>query len=190
MTFALMLLLLAADPAPSIPAQIEAVKKERAVQADSKKREDVAVAELKKLLDALNKELADLGLVGPKPPDPVKPPTPADPLAAALKAAYVADPAPGKGEALKELVELYKQAALMVADPAVKSTAELMTRVRQAATVLPLLKGESLLPMRKLIAVECGALGEPTTDAMTAEKRLQAVALFQRIHSALQGVSQ
>ena len=189
MVFALLFILLA-DPVPTIPSAIEAVKKERVVQAESKKREDAARAELLKLLEAQNKELADLGLNGPKPPGPgpVVPPAPNNPLYVSLMAAYTADPAPTKKEALKELTELYKQAALMADNPAVRSTSELLTRVKQAATVLDLLKGESLLPMRKLIAVECGVLGEPSLEPMSEATRRQAVALFQRIHEALRGV--
>lgn len=183
----------APQPAATIDGKIEAIAKLRAQQADLKKQELVAVEELKKLLDELKKKLDELNLNGPAPmppnpgpgPVPPLPPNPADPLAVALKAAFQAERDRQKGEALKELTELYRQAAIMAADPAVRSTSELLTRIRQAMNVLPLLKGEALMGMRRLIAAECSKLGEPTTDPMTDATRAQAVALFQKIHAAL-----
>jgi hypothetical protein len=125
-------------------------------------------------------------VVGDPPPGP--PPTPppgppADPLRRRLADAYAADPDPGKGEARKDLAELYRQAAAVAADPAVRTAGELNARVRKAAESLAAGK----LPGVKRIAGEelARALPADAGEDLTPTHRKAAADLFGRLAAAL-----
>ncbi|HET6575438.1 MAG TPA: hypothetical protein VFG68_17680, partial [Fimbriiglobus sp.] len=129
----------AADP--TIDQLVERYAANRKEQAALKAAGETILADLRAALDALNKRLAELGVgpvvpPGPAPKPPAPPPDPADPLTIALRAAYAADPAPAKAEQAKVLAELYLQAADLAADPAVTTAAQLMARIRSAASAL------------------------------------------------------
>jgi hypothetical protein len=122
---------------------------------------------------------------GPDKPDPPKP-APTDPLVARLQAAYTAEPGTpaDKADALANKVELYRQAAKLAADPAVATTGELVTRVRQASDAL----GTDRLPgVRKVVRAELQA-AMPTDVPLDAATRKLAADTFDRIKAALEAV--
>lgn len=186
----LILLLPAADP--TIDQLVERYAANRKEQAALKAAGETILADLRAALEALNKRLAELGVgpvvpPGPAPKPPAPPPDPADPLAVSLRAAYAADTAPTKADQAKVLAELYRQAADLAGDPAVTTTAQLMARIRSAASVL---KIDGLTAVRKLIAAECAVqLGTDPDAAMTAVTRVKAKALFLRVHAILKGLN-
>lgn len=176
---------LSADPTTidDLIAKVEAARKAKAEAAAAEK---LAVDALRAAVKTLNDRVAALGLDLPSPPDP-KPIPPADPLAVAIRAAYTADTGAGKTEQLRDLAELYKQAADLAQVPTVTTTGQLMDRIRAAASALGI---DGLLACRKLIAAECAAaLGTDPDAALTAETRVKARALFTRIHEALKGAN-
>lgn len=177
----LTLLLLPAGDPPSLDALVDRVVDIRRQQAELAKEEAATLAEVRARLKALEERL---GKIDPKPPEP---PKPADPLAVALRAAFVVDTGAAKAEHLLTLAELYKQAGDLAGLEAVTTTGQLMERIRQAAAAL---KIDGLLTCRKLIAAECAAvLGTDRDAAMTAATREKAKALFLRVHEALKGAS-
>lgn len=121
---------------------------------------------------------------GPKPPEPR--PVPTDPLTRKLQAEFDKDARePAKKLAdLKDLVELYRQAADLASSAGVTSTGQLVTRVRDAARAMGI---EGLADLRRAISVEL-ATAMPTDEPMTAELRGKAKDVFLRIRAALQGV--
>ena len=123
---------------------------------------------------------------GPGPqPDP-KPPAPADPLVRVLQAGYDADTrtAELKRTDLLDLIELYRQAGTLAADPAVPTAGDLVKRVRDAATVLKIV---GLPDCRKAIAGELVAVF-PEDTPLTADTRKKAGDTFARIKVCLEGV--
>jgi hypothetical protein len=129
---------------------------------------------------------ATLVVGGPAPapvPPPAPPPPPDDPLAKRLKAAYDADPAPQKAEAKKDLAELYRQAARLAADPAVRTAGDLLGRVRKAAEALA---PGALVGLRKVVAEELAkVLPGDAGEALTAGHRVAAAELFSKLAAAL-----
>ena len=123
------------------------------------------------------------------PPKPVVPPVPVvpDAFTAKLQAAYSADPAAGliKAEALKDIVALYQQAGPFAADATVTTTADLLARLKQAATTL--LPAGVLTGVRAAIGAEL-ALLFPANVPLTLESRKTAADAFGRIVAALQQV--
>jgi hypothetical protein len=119
----------------------------------------------------------------PKPPDP---PKPTDPLVARLQAAYTLEPGTpaDKADALANKVELYKQAVKLAADPAVTTTGELVTRVRQASDALDT---DRLPGVRKVVRIELQA-AMPTDVPLDAATRKLAADTFTRIKAALEAV--
>lgn len=120
----------------------------------------------------------------PGPVDPVIPPT--DPLTAKLQAAYKLDTRAdaAKQVDLKDLVELYKQAAEFASKPDIASLAELVAKVKDAAKALGI---EGLVDCRKAIADELKlafANDAPFDDA----SRLKAKVLFVKLSEALKNV--
>jgi proline dehydrogenase len=180
----LTLLLLPAGDPPSLDALVDRVVDIRKQQAELAKEEAATLAEVRARLKALEERL---GKIDPKPVPPPVPPKPADPLAVALRAAFLADTGATKADQLLTLAELYKQAGDLAGLEAVTTTGQLMERIRQAAAAL---KIDGLLPCRKLIAAECAtALGTDPDGAMTAATREKAKALFLRVHEALKGAN-
>lgn len=114
---------------------------------------------------------------GPKPPDP-----PADPLRARLKQAYDADAGAGKDRAALDLAELYRQAAALAADPAVKTAGDLLRRAKAASDIL--VGSDELVAARKVVAAELAALF-PADGELTAAQRTAAAALFTRLGTIL-----
>lgn len=120
----------------------------------------------------------------PKPPEPR--PVPTDPLVKKLQTEFDKDarePAK-KTSDLKDLVELYKQAADLAASADVTSTGQLVTRVRDAARAMGV---EGLADLRRAISVEL-VTAMPSDEPMTSELRGKAKETFLRIRAALQGV--
>jgi hypothetical protein len=123
-----------------------------------------------------------VGAGSPQPP----PPPPNDPLRAKLKAAYDADPAAGKAEAAKTLAELYRQAAALAADPAVRTAGDLLGRVKRAAEKLA---PNALVGLRKVVAEElAGALPTDAGEDLTAAHRAAAAGLFGKLAAALDSI--
>lgn len=180
----------AADPPPTIDQLVERLEQQRRQQAEVAKLVAETAGQLRDALDKLNKKLADLGITpgpAPTPPGP-DPAPPADPLAAAVRAAYAADAGPRKADQLKDLAELYRQAADLAGDGTVLTTGQLMDRIRAAAAAL---KIDGLTGCRRLIAGECAAaLGTDPDAALTGDLRGKARALFLRVHVALKGANQ
>jgi hypothetical protein len=191
-TALLALIALSAAPSPAadptIDQLVEKFAANRKAQEEARRAGEAILAELRGAIDALNRKLADLGVNPVVPPGPgPKPPDPADPLAAAVRAAYAADPAATKAEQSRTLAELYRQAADLTGDAAVTTAAQLMSRIRSAGAALRI---DGLEAVRKLIAAECAAqLGTDLDAAMTAEVRLRARVLFLRVHEVLKGLS-
>lgn len=178
-----LLLLAPADP-PTLEALVDKVGAIRQQRAELEKQEAATLAEVRARLKALEDKL---GRIDPKPVPPPEPPKPADPLAVALKAAYLTDAGAGKASQVKDLAELYKQAADLAGNEGVPSTGQLMERIRQAALTL---KIDGLLTCRKLIAAECAAvLGTDPETKLDGETRAKARTLFLRVFACLNGAS-
>lgn len=197
LTFAIMLFvagaLCAADEpvAPlTIDQRIEKILDLRAKQADLKKQEDTAVAELKAELkrqqDLLDKLLLP-DVKPPVPPKPPEPPLPSDPLAAKLKAAFGEDSTPlaQRREQAKDLAALYRQAAKLAVDPAVTTSGELLRKVREAAGTL--VGPDALKEVRRVAGMELAGI-LPTDAALTAAQREQAEQVFKRLAEILDGL--
>jgi hypothetical protein len=119
-----------------------------------------------------------IGGAAPPPPPPDN-----DPLRQKLKAAYDADPGAGKAEAAKTLAELYRQAAALAADPAVRTAGDLLGRVKKAAEALA---PGALVGVRKAVAEELAkVLPGDAGDGLTAAHRQAAAGLFGRLAAAL-----
>lgn len=177
----------AADP-PTVEALVEKLADQRKQRAELEKAERETAKLIAERLEAIRKRLDELNVPAPVPPGPgPKPPAPppADPLAAAVKAAYDADPDPGKAGQVKDLAELYKQAAELAADPRVTTTGQLVERVKAAALVL---KITGLTGVRKVVAGEVSAV-MPDDVPLTPAARTAAATVFTRVHAALKGVS-
>lgn len=174
----------AADP-PTIDQLVKRVAELRQQKAELAKQEQAALADLRERLKALNDLLKDLDVGPVVPPSPPNPKPPADPLAVALKAAYLADTGAAKANQLADLAELYRQAADLAGQESVATATQLMERIRAASVVL---KIDGLLPCRKLIAAECvRVLGTDPDARLDAATRVAAKTLFLRIHEALKG---
>jgi hypothetical protein len=121
---------------------------------------------------------------GSKPPEATSTPAPppaADPVEAAIKAAYKADEAPTKAEDAHALSQLYQIAAKELAeDKALATSGQMVTAVTASQ--------EKLLPKERLAGIREIALGElkkvlPTkgTDALTDDHRKKAGDLFSKL---------
>lgn len=125
----------------------------------------------------------------PKPPAPAPPdprPVPVDPFTKKLQVEFDKDTRDGakKLADLKDLVELYKQAADLAASAEVLTTGQLVARVRDASKALGV---EGLADLRRAVSVElAGAM--PADEPMTAELRAKAKETFLRIRAALSEV--
>lgn len=159
-------------------------------------------AEVKKKVDELNKELADLdtrlrgefldlqkkladdGILGPIPVPPAPPPKPVDPLKAKLRAAYESDK--GTRDDLVKLVAVYKAAVGHARNADVQSTKELLGQIREvAAEFLP--DAEVLKGVRRLVAEELvGAVGPPSDVPITEAQREAAAKLFTQLVAILE----
>jgi hypothetical protein len=121
---------------------------------------------------------------GKKPPEAASTPAPppaADPVEAAIKAAYAADEALTKAEDAHQLASLYLIAAKELAeDRALATSGQMVTAVTASQ--------EKLLPKERLAAIREIALGElkkllPTkgTDALADDHRKKAADLFSKL---------
>lgn len=168
----------AQEPArPSIEQLVQRITDLRKQQAELKKQEDAAGAELKAELKRLQ-DLLDALNIDPRPPKP------ADPLRAKLKAAYDADPADAakKREQAKDLAALYREAAKLTLDMAVPTSGELLARVKDAAGRM--IGPNALVGCRKVKAAELGAL-LPTDEPLTDAQRKAVAALFGKLADVL-----
>lgn len=169
------------DPArPGADALAARLAELRSKRAALEKEEAAVIAELRAELKRLA-ELADkLGLNGPqpKPVEPPPPPKPADPLRAALRAAYDADPAAAasKREAAVLLSALYREVGVLALKKGPDGAYEVPTggvlvrRMREAGEQL--VGVSALLDARKLVAAELGKLlptDMPLADAERAD---------------------
>ena len=172
----------------TIDSTIERIADLRAKQADLKKQEDAAVADLKAQLKALSEKIEKLGLLDGPQPKP-KPPEPVDPLKAKLKAAFDASAGTTaeKAEHAKDLAALYREASKLVADPALVTAATLRQKLKDASAVL--IGPDALKEVRQAVAlVLAGVL--PTTDSdLTNEQRTAAAALFARLAAVLEEIA-
>jgi hypothetical protein len=134
-----------------------------------------AEAELKSAVDALNKQIADLGLGVPTPTPP------ADPLTAKLQAAYRADPAATKADDLLTLAELMKAAGSLADDSALTTVGQLASKVAAAAGTLA---KDRLAGVRAILKIELAA-AFPEDKPLTADVRAAAKATFSRLQTAL-----
>lgn len=118
----------------------------------------------------------------PVPPDPV----PVNPLTAAFQKLYKEDTAAGKGESLKDLIELYRQAQTLCRDESLKTMKSLMVKVKDASDVL--MQAGELEAVRKAIQSEMKT-AFPFDGALDKTTRERAEAKFKTIHDALKGVT-
>ncbi len=118
-------------------------------------------------------------------PAPPVPPTPPDPVAAAIAAAYSAEPAPDKRDRVKDLAALYRQAAVLAADPTVTSSGALLARVQAAAKTL--VGPDAVKGVR---AVAAGELGRvlPVDGPLSDGQRGSVVATFKKLATILEGL--
>lgn len=123
---------------------------------------------------------------GPPDPGPIPPPKPADPLRAKLLAAYGAEAAADKAERVRDLAELYRQAARFAGTAA--TAAELRGLIRDASALMfaedkaappVILKG-----VRGVVGAELAAL-LPADAPLTPDQRAAAAALFRRLAETL-----
>lgn len=119
----------------------------------------------------------------PTPPVPTPPAPPVDPFVAKLQAAYNLDTRAAnlKATDLADLVELYRQGALLAADTSVATTGDLKARVSAAAQKLVV---AGLTDLRKAIGTEVAAV-LPVDVPLTTELRTTAAAEFTKISTAL-----
>lgn len=124
-----------------------------------------------------------VGKPAPVPPPTPPPVPPADPLRQKLLDAYAAETAAGKAEARKDLAELYRQAAALAKDPALKTAGELNARVRKAAEALA---PGVLAGVRRVAGEELGRV-LPTDPAaeLTPAHRSAAADVFGRLAAIL-----
>lgn len=172
----------------SIDSTIERIADLRAKQADLKKQEDAAVADLKAQLKALNEKIEKLGLLDGPQPKPV-PPVPVDPLKAKLKAAFDASAGTSaeKTEHAKDLAALYREASKLVADPALVTAATLRQKLKDASAVL--IGPDALKEVRQAVALVLASV-LPTTDSdLTDDQRTAAAALFVRLAGLLEEIA-
>ncbi|MFM8273720.1 MAG: hypothetical protein ACKODX_15525 [Gemmata sp.] len=172
----------AQEPRPSVEQLVAKLTEVRKQQADLKKLEDATTAELRSELKRLQELVDKLNLPDVRPPGP---PEPADPLRAKLRAAFDADADPKKRDHARDLAALYRQAAGLCADAGVGTAGDLLSRVKAAATTL--VGADALRECRRVVAGELGAL-LPTDDALTAEQRKAAAALFAKLATILEGL--
>lgn len=185
--------LCAQEPKPPVDALVEQITGIRAKRAELDKAESAALAALRAELKRQSDLIERLGIDGPKPPKPVDPPDivppkPVDPLRAKLKAAF--DLSAGgtgeKSEWAKDLAALYRAASKLVADPTLTTAAQLRSKLKDASAAL--IGAESLLDVRKAVAVELAAV-LPTTDGdLTDAQRASAAALFKRLAEILETI--
>jgi hypothetical protein len=172
-------------PKPTIDQLIERIGEVRKQRADLDRREAEAVAELRAQFKSLHDRIDALGLSGPGP----KPPPPApNPLRDKLKAAFDSDPAQldKRRDQAKDLAALYRQAAVLAADETVPTAGALFQRVKDAAGAL--VGPDALREVRRAVAGELAAL-LPTDDALTADQRRAAAALFTKLALTLEEIS-
>lgn len=202
LTHALALIAFAfADPAPTVDQLVERVASAQKAVKEAREKEATVTKELQAAIAALNTRLRELG-VGPATPEPIDPPRPVDPLTVAVRAAYVADASPAdaakKAEALKDLVEVYKQAQTfartmpeVVVDPVLgerrTTVAAVIAKVKAAATAVGL-TATDLVAVRKVIAAEL-LTAFPADAALDAAGRDKLAAAFARIFAALSAVT-
>jgi hypothetical protein len=118
---------------------------------------------------------------GPKPPDP---PPPADPLVRAFQVAYDAEPAADRAASLKALAGAMAAAAKLA--PTAASTGQ-MARAVKAATDAEVGAGKLAGVRREVGAFLNAQIG--TADVpMTADLRMKAAGLYDRVAKALEGV--
>lgn len=117
-------------------------------------------------------------------PGPVVPPKPADPLAARLKAAYDADPAPAdkRKDHAKDLAELYRQAADLAGKADVATSGDLLQRVRAASGML--VGPDALKGVRAEVAKELAVI-LPADAALADDQRKAAAELFRKLAQVL-----
>ena len=178
----------AQEPSPSIDQLIAKIADLRKQQAELRKQEEGAAADLKLRLKELQDRLDQLGLFGPpKPPDP-KPPEPVDRLRAKLKAAFDGDGAAleFKREQAKDLAALYRQAAALAADVTVATSGDLLKRVRDAGSSL--IGPDALKDVRRAAGAELAA-ALPTDAPLSDAQRDQAAKLFVRLATTLEKIA-
>lgn len=177
---------------PSIDRTIDQIATLKKQQADLKKQEETAIADLRNQLKALNERIDKLGLggPGPKPPDapPVVPPVPVAPLRAKLAAAFnsSAGGTAEKTEWAKDLAALYRAAAKLATDPSLPTATALKLKLKEASAAL--IGPDALKEVRVAVAGELAAV-LPTTDAeLSAEQRTAAAGLFRKLAEILEGL--
>lgn len=180
----------AQEPAtPSIDQLIAKIADLRKQQAELRKQEENAAADLKLRLKELQDRLDQLGLFGPapKPPDP-KPPEPVDRLRAKLKAAFDGDGAAleSKREQAKDLAALYRQAATLATDVTVATSGDLLKRVRDAGSSL--IGPDALKDVRRAAGAELAA-ALPTDAPLSDAQREAAAKLFVRLATTLEEIA-
>ena len=127
------------------------------------------------------------GPPGPPAPKPPEPKPPVDPLRQKLKDAYDSDPHPQKSEQARDLAALYREAAKLARSPEVRTSGELLQRVRSAASTL--IGPETLKGVRKAVADELGHL-LPVDAELTEPQRTRVAELFQKLSQILDSLAQ
>ena len=114
------------------------------------------------------------------PVDPVTPPGPADPFAAAVLSAYAADTAPDKVAVVARLASVYRVAARTTAsDPGVKTYGDLFADMESASRAIGVPPLPYLAGVRKAVGDRLGKTLESRSspiDRALAAKELAAVA--------------
>lgn len=113
----------------------------------------------------------------PPGPDP-KPPGPSDPLAAAMKAAYLADRGATKAADATQMAAVFRNAVDTAADQRVTTSAALLGAVRSAA--LSLVPADRLTGVREVAAAELDRQLGTAVGPLDAAARLKAADQFRR----------
>ena len=125
----------------------------------------------------------------PVPPTPPAPPAPALPqtaLGTDLQAAYTAETSPAKASYKAKLSAIFKQAVTVVDSTDLKTMGDIQNvLVTSLKAILP---AGVMTGVRQRIATELATLGTTATDALTADKKAAAKALFTTIANTLDGV--
>lgn len=133
-----------------------------------------------------------VGEVKPAPPkpNPVPPPPPViDELPKRLQDAYAAEKSIAKRGVLVNLIGLYGAAGDHAKKPDVTSTRQLLDNVAEVRDELIGKDSTVLRDMRQIISAEVLiALGTPSNVALDDATRARAIAVFQRVASALEKV--
>jgi hypothetical protein len=112
---------------------------------------------------------------------------PIDPFAAELRKLYDADTSAEKANRVQQLAALYREAITTVEKPEIRTAGQLADRLKAAAALA--IPNDALIPLRKRLAEEIAQhLPTDAAQVLEAKDRRDAAQLFDRIATTLEGL--